>query len=322
MRMRTLIAIAIAFVICIGASAIWSAETTSVEGDTDANIIATNGSPTGASVEKKKGNSVARFISAPFRAMGRLFGRGKDDGRPQRLSEKDVAKFESVGASRIDDARSEKKTELTSSSDAREHLAAGRALLQRGRTNEAIAELSYATSLDGDLSEALNLLGIAYDKKGMPENARNAYERAVKANPHDAQLLNNLGFSLYQNGNYRAAVDKLKKAAKISPSDERVLNNLALAQARLGKYEDAYKTFARAGGEFTGNLNTATMLERAGLNDEAIKYYEAARKIQPNSSIALRRLADLYQRAGRSDDAQQTRRAMDELASKMAVAKG
>jgi tetratricopeptide (TPR) repeat protein len=144
----------------------------------------------------------------------------------------------------------------------------------------------------------------------------------VKANPHDAQLLNNLGFSLYQNGNYRAAVDKLKKAAKISPSDERVLNNLALAQARLGKYEDAYKTFARAGGELTGNLNIATMLERAGLNDEAIKYYEAARKIQPNSSIALRRLTDLYQRAGRSDDAQQTRRAMDELASKMAVAKG
>jgi len=314
MRTRTIIAITIALFLCIGLSAFWSAETTKLDGDTDAKIIETNGSPTGASPQKK-GNGVGRFITAPFRAIGHLFGRGKNSAKLERLTEKDVAKFETVGTTRIEDALSPEKTTPNESSDAREHLIKGKGLLQAGRINEAIAELSLAASLDAGMIEAHNLLGIAFDKKGMADSAHSAYERAVKLNPKDAQLLNNLGFSLYQDGNYRAAVDKLKKAAKLAPSDERILNNLALAQARQGKYEDAYKTFVRAGGELTANLNTATMLERAGRDDEAIKYYEGARQLQPGSSIALRRLADLYQRAGRGDEAQQARRQMNELAS-------
>jgi hypothetical protein len=41
------------------------------------------------------------------------------------------------------------------------------------------------------------------------------------------------------------------------------------------------------------------MLERLGRDDEAIKYYEAARRIDPNNAIAEHRLLDLYQRAGK-----------------------
>jgi Flp pilus assembly protein TadD len=321
MRIRTLIAVVLAFTICFGMTTFWSAETTQVDGDTDANIIATNGSDTGPAEGKKKGNKVARFFSAPFRAVGKLFRRDKDENKLERLTQKDVAKFETAGVTRVDDARSPEPEATNSSATAKEHLALGRALLQTGRLNEAISELSLAASLDSSLSEAHNLMGMAFDRKGMPDNARNAYERAVKLDKYDPHLLNNLGFSLYQNGNYRAAVDKLKKAAKLAPTDERILNNLALAQARLGKYEDAYRSFARAGGELTGRMNTATMLERAGLNEEAIEQYEEARKLQPNSSIVLRRLADLYQRAGRYDDARDVRRTMDDLASNVAAGK-
>ena len=85
------------------------------------------------------------------------------------------------------------------------------------------------------------------------------------------------------------------------------MNNLALAQCRLGKFHDAYKSFARAGGEFNGRLNTATLAERMGYDNEAIAQYEAARRLQPDSTVVLRRLADLYHRAGQSekaDDAQ------------------
>src|SRR6185295_11578804 len=111
--------------------------------------------------------------------------------------------------------------------------------------------------------------------------AKDSYERAVKVEPEDAQTLNNLGFSLYQSGNYRAAVDRLKRAAKLAPTDDRILNNLGLALCRLGKFDEAYKYFARASGAYTGNLNTARMLERLSRDEEAIKYYEAARNIDP-----------------------------------------
>ena len=55
---------------------------------------------------------------------------------------------------------------------------------------------------------------------------------------------------------------------------------------------------------YTGNLNTARMLERFGRDDDAIRYYEDARRIEPNSTVALRRLADLYKRTGKPEQAQ------------------
>lgn len=311
MRNRTLIAIAIAFTLTVGFTALWSAETQLRDGDTDANIIDASGSPTGKGTEKKKGgNRVAGIFKAPFRAIGKLFGRGKEDGKLQRLTEKDVAKFESAGMTRVEDASASKKEKTAASGEARDYLARGRQLLSEGKLNEAIAELSLAASLDPRLSEASSLLGVAFERKGMPERARESYDKAVRVQPEDAQALNNLGFSLYLNGNYRAAVDRLKRAARLAPNDARILNNLALAQCRLGKYDDAFKSFTRAGGELTAHLNTATMLERAGRDTQAIEHYEAARRLDQNSTVALRRLADLYQRVGRYNEAQAARVAL------------
>src|SRR4029453_6915929 len=193
---------------------------------------------------------------------------------------------------------------LTAANSAKEHLANGRSYLLNGQYNEAITELSTAASLDPKLTEAHSLLGVAYDKKGLADRAKDSFERAVKVEPEDAQTLNNLGFSLYQSGNYRAAVDRLKRAVKLAPTDDRILNNLGLALCRLGKFDEAYKHFARAAGPYTGNLNTARMLERFGRDDDAIKYYEAARQIEPSSSLALKRLGELYKRTGRIDPAQ------------------
>jgi len=315
MHKRRLVAILIAIALTLGVTAMWSAATIEREGDPDANVIEDSGSLAGnVSEPKKGGNKVARILAAPFKAFGKLFGR-KDDKRLQRMTEKDAEKFESVGVERVDYNHRADAKRINTSGSAKEHLAAGRSLLISGRINEAISELSTATSLDPRLSEAHNLLGVAFDQKGMQDRAKESYERAVKVEPEDPQTLNNLGFSLYQRGNYRAAVDRLKRAVKLAPRDERILNNLALALCRLGKFEEAYKNFARAGGELTGNLNTAKMLERFGREDDAIKYYEAAHRVDASSSVALRRLADLYKRTGKVQEAQAAADALANLSA-------
>jgi len=304
MSKRRLLAIFIALVLTVAVSAMWSASTIEREGDADANAIEDSGSSAGNAKEhKKSGNKVVKILAAPFKAFGRLFSH-KDNNRLQRTTEKDAAKFESVGVSRVDDSRTPEPKKLALANSAKEHLANGRSYLLNGQLNEAISELSTAASLDPRLTEAHNLLGVAFDKKGLADRAKESYERAVKVEPEDAQTLNNLGFSLYQNGNYRAAVDRLKRAVKLAPTDERILNNLGLALCRLGKFDDAYKHFARAAGPLTGNLNTARMLERFGRDDDAIKYYEDARRIDPSSTMALRRLTDLYKRTGRLEQSQ------------------
>jgi len=310
MNKRRIFAVLIAFVLTIAATAMWSASTTEREGDPDAIVLEDSGSEAGTDQPKKKGgNKVVKVLAAPFKAFGRLFGGGDDRNKVHRMTEKDAERFESAGVTRIEDVRNPKVKRESASGDARDHLEAGREYLIEGRYNEAISELSLATSLDPKLTEAHNLLGVAYDKKGFGDRAKESFERAVKID-EDADTLNNLGFSFYQNGNYRAAVDRLKRAAKLAPNDERILNNLGLAYCRLGKIDEAYKAFARATGPLTGNLNTAKMLERFGREDVAIRYYEAAREIDPSNSIALRRLADLYQRIGRMTESDAARTAL------------
>ena len=316
MNTRRIIIIFVGLALMVSLSALWGAEGDEREGDTETNVVATSGAEAGTAgaaeaQPKKKGNRFSRFFKAPFKAVGKLF-KGGGDNQLARLTEKDAARFESVGVVRVEDRDHRRAEAKSGDGSARDHLERGRALLEAGDLNGAVAELSTAVSLDHSLGQAHSLLAVAYERKGLRERARDSYERSVEVNESDAQALNNLGYSLYLSGNYRAAVDRLKRAARLAPRDERVLNNLALAQCRLGKYDDAYKSFARAGGEYSGRVNVAAMLVRAGREERAIEHLEAARRLEPGSTGVLQQLADLYQRNGRPDKAGEARLALQQ----------
>jgi len=198
-------------------------------------------------------------------------------------------------------------------------LSQGRALLENGYTNEAISELSVAAVTGPDLVEANNLLGLAHNRRGQHRQAREFYERALSVAPQNARVLNNLGHSLYLEDRYRDSLARLKAAARLAPADPQIANNLALVYGRLGKYEEVYKHFARAGGEFYARTRTATLLADAGRHREAIKHYEAARKLNPASSDVLRQLITLYVRTGQRDKAEAAQRALDKTADKSAA---
>lgn len=190
-------------------------------------------------------------------------------------------------------------------------LSQGRALLANGYTNEAVAQLSIAAVTGPDLVEANNLLGLAYDRRGQHKQAQDYYERALSVAPRNAQVLNNLGHSLYLDDRYKDSLARLKDAARLAPADTRVANNLALVYGRLGKYEDAFKQFTRAGGEFYGHTSTAALLATAKRDRDAIKHYEAARKLNPAATDVLRQLITLYVRTGQRDKAEAAQRALE-----------
>ncbi len=190
-------------------------------------------------------------------------------------------------------------------------LSQGRALLANGYTNEAVAQLSIAAVTGPDLVEANNLLGLAYDRRGQHKQAREFYERALSVAPQNAQVLSNLGHSLYLDDRYRDALSRLKDAARLAPDDTRIAGNLALVYGRLGKYDEAYKQFRRAGSEFYARTRTAALLAAAGRDRDAIKHYEAARKLDPVSSDVLRQLITLYVRTGQRDKAEAAQRALE-----------
>jgi tetratricopeptide (TPR) repeat protein len=323
MNTRRVIIIFAAVALLVSATAVWDASGDEREGDTDANVVAASGAEAGADAgapRKKGGGLFGKILKAPFKAVGKIFGKGGDDGKLSRMTEKDAANFESTGVVRVEDRDNPRPGVKDEGGSARDYLERGRAMLEGGRLNEAIAELSRAASLDPKLSQAHGLLAVAYDRKGLRERAEDSYRRSIDVDDRDPQALNNLGYSLYLSGNYRAAVDRLKRAARLAPGDARVLNNLALAQVRLGKYDDAYRNFARAEGEFNGHANLAALLVRSGREEKAVEHLEAARRLQPEAENVLRQLAELYERTGRGEKADETRHTLASIDARRAAA--
>jgi Flp pilus assembly protein TadD len=292
----------------------------------------TEGEPQQLEPKKKGGNGFVKVVTFPFRAVGRLFGAGgkKDDTKLEKMSKKDAKKFESVGLTRVVDARTAPTTEPAATTpdttntaslnslDAKEaKKAQARAQLERGREqfnakdiNGAINSLSNAASLDPELWDAHNLLGIAYEIKGLRSKALDSLETALKGNNDKPEHLNDFGYILMSNGEYSRAVKFLKRAVKARPDDQRFLNNLGMALVQVGKYEDAYEVFEKAMGEFEGRMNMATRLVRLGHDKEAIKHLEKCRILQPSNLDVLYPLTVLYTRNGRPEDAEDANKAL------------
>ena len=292
----------------------WSTQPTIVAGvstGNDADGVANSTDTT----QKKSGNGFVRTLSAPFRAISRLFSGGdkkKDQQQAQRVSAKDAAKFESNKVNRVKDARTpdapSASTTAVSQSSFDTHLQRGQELLMAGDLNGAIAELSISASSDSKSGEARNLLGVAYENKGLRQRALESFKAAVHLDKDNAQYLNNYGFLLYKNGNLDEATKQLKRAAKNSPNDARIWNNLAIAQCQREKFDEAYLSFVRAVGEYDAHVNMAAQLLAQGLGQAAIKHLEVANSLRPESIEVLARLAGLYRMTGRTTDAENARR--------------
>ena len=277
--------------------------------------------------QESRGNGLISALKSPFKALGHLFGRGKkDNNKLQRISEKDARKFEAAPATKVNNTAvikdaSAENPGAGNETTALEHLTKGRALLNSGDLNAAIAELSVATSLDPKSGEAHTLLGVAYDRKGLPDRAQQSFDLALRAPDEKAMHLNNLGYLLYKHGDYEEAIKYLKRAAKLSPDDQRIWNNLGMAQCGVEKFDDGYKSFAHAAGEFQGRLKVAAYQERQGFAKDAIKQLEKARKLKPGSTEVLVRLVVLYESAARIVEANEARASLSALRTLAAAPK-
>ena len=275
-----------------------------------------------ASVEKTKrdGNGFLRALKAPFKAIGRLFNgksnKKSDNNDLQRISEKDKRKFEIVPKVVINDATSVSKEapadgkRPTINSDFALHLEKGRELLNAGNVDSAIGELTIAAAMNPKSGETKNLLAVAYETKGLRRLALESFKAAIASDKDNAEYLNNYGFLLFKNNDHEEATKYLKRAAKLAPKDARVWNNLGVVQCHRGKFDDAYKSFARAVGEFNGHVNLAAQLSALGHAKDAIKHLEKAQRMEPNSVDVLAKLVSLYEMTGRVSDAETARRSI------------
>lgn len=96
---------------------------------------------------------------------------------------------------------------------AEESYVTGKRLLAADDVVGALAAFQRTLTASPNSVDALNAIGVSYDRLGRTDLARSFYEAGLAIDPASARLLNNLGYSLFVGGDRAAAITPLRAAA-------------------------------------------------------------------------------------------------------------
>ena len=113
---------------------------------------------------------------------------------------------------------------------------------------KAIDYFTRALKADGNYSEAMNNLGVAYEKSGKFREAIDAYQRALSSPVYRnaEKAFNNLGRAYYRMKKYAEAIDAYKESLRRFSDFHPPYYGLALSYNATGKYDSASTSLKRA----------------------------------------------------------------------------
>jgi rhomboid protease GluP len=191
------------------------------------------------------------------------------------------------------------------------HRQNGVALLEQGRTDEAIAELQKSVKLRPDFAAAHGALARAYSKKSDFGNAAAEMKRVIALNPRNVVAYYGLGMIYLEQKLPSKAQDTFAQLLKVDPNSPDGHNGLADAFADQHRNLEALEEYKRVAALDSGyqgvNYNLGVMQARLKLYDDAIASLMKQRQTadDPDNENLL---ADIYEAKGmkrESDDARQ-----------------
>lgn len=201
-------------------------------------------------------------------------------------------------------------------------LAAARAAAARADYGDAVRLSSCALRSAAPPEQAA-----AYHERGQAYLRLQAYDRAIldfdaalRLDPLAAHTSLLRGQAHYSSAQFEAALRDFARALAIHPNDPRAYNSRGLVRVALHQLDLARADYTRAIALGHDPL-TAPLFNRARLftlmSDDlaAAADYERLLALDPTFSPAYRRLADVYTRLGREDDAQRLLMALEDLLS-------
>ncbi|MFP5245775.1 MAG: tetratricopeptide repeat protein [Thermoanaerobaculia bacterium] len=115
------------------------------------------------------------------------------------------------------------------------------------------------------------------------EEAKDAYERALRADPQHADAHINLGRILHEEGAPAAAEQHYRAALEADPQHETAAFNLGVALEDLGRVDDAIKAYRKAlaldAENADAHFNLAGIYERRGEKQAALRHLKAYRQL-------------------------------------------
>jgi tetratricopeptide (TPR) repeat protein len=185
------------------------------------------------------------------------------------------------------------------------HLNLGTALLDQGRIDEAISNFRAALQISPGNADAHNALGNALAKQGWPQEALSEYREAVRLDPANADAQYNLGVALSRGGRTQEAIPHFLAALEINPTYAAAHDSLGNAFLQLGRIEEAIAHYRAALGinpsYANAQNNLAAALLRKGQTAEAIEHLQKALDLRPGNVAILNSLALVLATAPQAD---------------------
>ena len=182
---------------------------------------------------------------------------------------------------------------------ARIHL--GNALVQAGRTADALTQFDTALQLAPDDAEAHNDLALILTEVGRAGEALPHLEAAVRLKPGVAAAQTNLANALLRAGRGAEALASFAAAEKLAPLDAATHYNYGVALAQSRQFAPAIAhfraTLATEPSHVGARVNLANVLLLTRRTAEAITEYEAALKLRPDDPQIRANLALARQQA-------------------------
>lgn len=175
----------------------------------------------------------------------------------------------------------------------------GKRLLESGKNPEAVEKLSFAASSLATNAHAWNYLGLAHHRAGQPTNAVAAYHKAILLDRDLLEARYNLGCLWLEENQLDAAKTEFTAYTLRRGNEVEGWLKLATAQLRGRETVAAEKSFQEARRINPKNVEAFNGLGLAQLQrnrpQEAVQFFSAALKQQPDYRPALLNLATVLQ---------------------------
>ncbi len=171
---------------------------------------------------------------------------------------------------------------------AQAHKNFGLGLIEAGRLDEAIEQLSASLDIMPRDLDARNNLGVARLLKGRLDEAISLFREVLEAHGDHADARTNLAIALARQGHVERAAGHFATVLRDHPDHVGALRNLAKLLSRQNRTDEAVARFREAldvREDYAIHMDLAALLAGRNEHDEAMKHYRRAVELAPHVAV-------------------------------------
>ena len=177
------------------------------------------------------------------------------------------------------------------------YLLEGELRQRAGDADGEIDALGRGLAAFPDDIELLYARALAWERRDRIDRAEADLRRLLVSDPENVAALNALGYTLAdRTDRYREALELIDRARAAEPDDAAIIDSYGWVLYRLGRHEEALVELRRAWGLMKDpeiGAHLGEVLWVLGRRDEARRYFDEARKLQPDNRALRRALEKL-----------------------------